>query len=107
MEAGTLGQDDTTPRACRSIWPISPISPDASPLRGALERHRISLVERLEGGEDGVALGRANARFLNACFQLLFADALRQAGLPNGVALAAVGSFGRGAVALRSDTDVV
>jgi [protein-PII] uridylyltransferase len=99
-----LGQDDTTPRAPRSI---SPISPDASGLRGALERHRTSLVERLEGGEDGVALGRANARFLTICFQSLFEGALRHAGLPSGVALAAVGSFGRGAVALRSDADVV
>src|SRR5580698_10204376 len=86
---------------------IPPTSLETSALRDALERHRTSLVARLEGGEDGVALGRANARFLNACFQLLFADALRQAGLPNGVALAAVGSFGRGAVALHSDADVV
>ncbi|HEV2985581.1 MAG TPA: hypothetical protein VGX46_14400, partial [Vicinamibacterales bacterium] len=83
MEAGTLGQDDTTPRAPRSI---SPISPDASGLRGALERHRTSLVERLEGGEDGVALGRANARFLTICFQSLFEGALRHAGLSSGVA---------------------
>ncbi len=93
-----------TPRTSLSI---PPTSLETVALRDALERHRASLVERLEGGEDGAALGRANARFLNACFKLLFEDALRQAGLPNGVALAAVGSFGRGAVALHSDADVV
>ena len=93
-----------TSRASHSIPPTSLETPA---LGDALERHRASLVARLEGGEDGVALGRANARFLNACFRLLFEGALRQAGLPSGVALAAVGSFGRGAVALRSDADVV
>jgi [protein-PII] uridylyltransferase len=93
-----------TPRTSQSI---PPTSLEAAPLRDALDRHRASLVARLEGGEDGIALGRANARFLNSCFQLLFEDALRQAGLPSGVALAAVGSFGRGAVALRSDADVI
>ena len=93
-----------TARTSRSI---PPTSLETVALRDALERHRASLVERLEGGEDGVALGRANARFLNACFKLLFDGALRKAGLPSGVALAAVGSFGRGAVALHSDADVV
>ncbi len=93
-----------TPRTSNSI---PPTSLETVALRDALERHRAGLVTRLEGGEDGVALGRANARFLNACFQLLFEGALRQAGLPSGVALAAVGSFGRGAVALHSDADVI
>ena len=87
---------------------IPPTSLETVALRDAVERHRDE--PRRSGsraGEDGVALGRANARFLNACFQLRFDEAPRQAGLPNGVALAAVGSFGRGAVALRSDADVV
>src|SRR5579863_6542282 len=86
---------------------IPPTSLETFALRDALERHRKSLVSRLESGEDGVALGRANARFLNASFRLLFDGAKRHAGLPSGVALAAVGSFGRGAFALRSDADVV
>ena len=86
---------------------IPPTSLETTALRDALQRHRASLVERLEEGEDGIALGRANARFLNACFRLLFEGARRHAGLPSGVALAAVGSFGRGAVAVRSDADVV
>jgi [protein-PII] uridylyltransferase len=91
----------------RSSLSIPPTSLETVVLRGALDRHRDGLIARLEGGEDGVALGRANARFLNACFQLLFEGAQRHAGLPSGVALAAVGSFGRGAVALRSDADVI
>jgi [protein-PII] uridylyltransferase len=77
-------------------------------LRAALERHRAALSERLEHGEDGVALGRLNASFLDACFQTRFEAAASAAQLPrSGVALAAVGSFGRGAVAVRSDADVV
>jgi [protein-PII] uridylyltransferase len=81
---------------------------DATVLREAVESHRRSLLERLASGEDGIALGRANARFLDACFAVRFDEAARQAGpSASGLTLAAVGSFGRGAVALRSDADVV
>jgi [protein-PII] uridylyltransferase len=86
---------------------IPPTSLETSALRRALSEHRTALLERIEAGEDGVALGRANARFLNGCIKLLFDGASRDAGLPGGVALAAVGSFGRGTLALRSDADVV
>ena len=86
---------------------ISPTSLETASLREATERHRSRLLTRLEEGEDGMALGQANARYLNACFKLLFDGAARQAGLPRGAALAATGSFGRGAVALRSDADVL
>jgi [protein-PII] uridylyltransferase len=86
---------------------IPPTTLEPTGLREAVARHRAGLVERLEAGEDGMSLGRANTRFLNACFKLLFDGVARRAGLPSGVALAAVGSFGRGAVALRSDADVV
>jgi [protein-PII] uridylyltransferase len=86
---------------------IPPTTLEAPTLRDEVARHRDTMVERLDAGEDGVALGRANARFLNACFKLLFEGVARRSGLPRGVALAAVGSFGRGAVALRSDADVV
>jgi [protein-PII] uridylyltransferase len=86
-------------------------SPEASLLRDAVERHRDVLRERLAAGEDGLALGRANARFLRACLDARFGEATRLAGLDaeqrTGVTLAAVGSLGRGAVALRSDADVV
>jgi [protein-PII] uridylyltransferase len=96
-----------TSTTTRKSLSIPPTSLETHVLRDAMDRHRVSLVQRLEGGEDGVDLGRANARFLNACFQLVFEGALRHVGLPSGVALAAVGSFGRGAVAIDSDADVV
>jgi [protein-PII] uridylyltransferase len=86
---------------------IAPTSLETIALRDATDRHRAKLLTRLNDGEDGVALGQANARYLNLCFKLLFDGAARQAGLPRGAALAATGSFGRGAVALRSDSDVV
>ena len=82
--------------------------PEVSALREALDRHRGALLERLGAGEDGAGLARANARFLDGFLRARFEAASRAAKLPAlGVALAAVGSFGRGAVALRSDADVV
>jgi [protein-PII] uridylyltransferase len=93
--------------ASRSVRP-PPSTSHRAELRESVERHRASLIERLAAGEDGVALGRANARFLEACFQAHFGAAAQAVGLPaTGVAVAAVGSFGRGAVALRSDADIV
>jgi [protein-PII] uridylyltransferase len=87
---------------------VRPAAPDSSALRDAVARHRATLAERLAAGEDGVALGRANARFLEACVRARFDDAAASAGGRAGkIALAAVGSFGRGAVALRSDADLV
>jgi [protein-PII] uridylyltransferase len=86
---------------------IAPTSLENITLRTSIARHRAGLLERLEAGEDGMELGRANARFLDACIALLFEGATRHAGLPNGVALGAVGSFGRGAVAVHSDADVI
>jgi [protein-PII] uridylyltransferase len=88
------------------------MTPDASQsepdLRGIVERHRAALIEKVGGGEDGLALGRANARFLRTRFDRRFQAAVARTGLPGaGLTLAAVGSFGRGAVALRSDADVV
>ncbi len=79
-------------------------------MREAVERHRVVLAERLAAGEDGLALGRANARFLRACLEARFNEAQRLSGLPiehGGIALGAAGSLGRGAVAFRSDADVV
>ncbi|MGD0527529.1 MAG: [protein-PII] uridylyltransferase [Polyangiaceae bacterium] len=95
------------PRAS-SASTSSAAAPALAPLREALERHRATLLERLGAGEDGTALGRANARFLDGFLRARFEDAARSARLPaSGIALAAFGSFGRGAVALRSDADVV
>jgi [protein-PII] uridylyltransferase len=86
---------------------VPPTSLETPALRAALLSHRATLHRRLEAGEDGTVLGQANARFLNACIRLLFEGAARRSRLPGGIALAAVGSFGRGAVALHSDADVV
>jgi [protein-PII] uridylyltransferase len=53
-------------------------------------------------------LGRANAAFLERCVASCFERAAgRGARAPRGLALAAVGSFGRGAVAVRSDADLM
>jgi len=77
-------------------------------LREAVDAHRAAMAQKLGAGEDGLLLGRANARFLESCFAEAFESAVRSARLSGakGLALAAVGSFGRGAVALRSDADV-
>lgn len=55
---------------------------------------------------DGTALGRQRAKALDSLCQRLFAQAIETTGVREPIALAAVGSFGRGAVALRSDVDV-
>src|ERR1700722_20471536 len=77
-------------------------------LRAAVSAHREALATRLGSGEDGMALGRANAAFLEDCTVACFREAAARVSIPaQGLALAAVGSFGRGAVALRSDADVM
>src|SRR5580704_11790373 len=77
-------------------------------LKEAVEGHKEALAARLGAGEDGIALGRSNAVFLADCVGACFRQAAQTVDLPaRGVALAAVGSFGRGAVALRSDADVM
>ena len=55
---------------------------------------------------DGMSLGRARAAMLDALCARVFTDAIAKTGATEPIALAAVGSFGRGAVALRSDIDV-
>jgi [protein-PII] uridylyltransferase len=93
-----------------SLGPQStpPPASEGTLLRQALADHRRALEARLEAGDDGLALGRANAQFLNTCIVSGFEAATRRAGdSAAGVALAAVGSFGRGAVALWSDADMV
>jgi len=53
---------------------------------------------------DGIALGRVRASLLDGLLTRLHAHATRGPAAP--IAFAAVGSYGRGAVALRSDIDV-
>jgi [protein-PII] uridylyltransferase len=71
-------------------------------LRDEVTQHRARLAARILAGDDGIELGIDNARFFDAELAPRFAEASRGAS----VALAAVGSYGRGAVALRSDADV-
>jgi [protein-PII] uridylyltransferase len=86
--------------------PAKPATTDE--LRAAVQTHRTALAERIAAGEDGTSLGKCNARFLETHFKARFDAAANSVRLGSkGVALAAVGSFGRGAVALRSDADVV
>jgi [protein-PII] uridylyltransferase len=56
--------------------------------------------------EDGMRLGRARSAVLTELLAELFATASAMTATTEPVALAAVGTFGRGAVALRSDVDV-
>ncbi len=84
-----------------------PAPPAQTSLRDQVERHRADLLERLSKGVDGIALGRLQAVFLEDVMKAMFAQALAKTGeVPGGITLVAVGSFGRGAVALRSDADV-
>ncbi|MDB5220852.1 MAG: [Protein-PII] uridylyltransferase [Myxococcaceae bacterium] len=56
--------------------------------------------------EDGIRLGRARSAMLAELLERLHAAAVVSTDVKEPVALAAVGTFGRGAVALRSDVDV-
>jgi [protein-PII] uridylyltransferase len=74
----------------------------------AVRRHWGELEQRLESGkgEDGRTLGRARAALLDEILKDLLASAIAKTGYRDPIALAAVGSYGRDAVALRSDADV-
>src|SRR5689334_5845292 len=93
-------------------------------LRAALTRRRAELLESIPAQPNGVpleacgvALGRRNARILDDLLTSLF-DLLRSgqvvveavrpvpAATWDKVSVAGVGSYGRGAVALKSDLDV-
>ncbi|MCL2724549.1 MAG: [protein-PII] uridylyltransferase [Polyangiaceae bacterium] len=91
--------------------PSGPPASDAVRARvaAAVHRHWDELDRLLGAGEDGLQLGKARAALLDALVTELFAEAVhRNPDLLNGepLVLAAVGSLGRGAVALRSDIDV-
>ncbi|MGK4005403.1 [protein-PII] uridylyltransferase [Sorangium sp. So ce1036] len=87
-------------------------------IRAAYARERAELDRTVPSGPSpaadpaalGVALGRRHARLLDDLLTRLF-HLLRDAGAPSraawdSVAIAGVGGYGRGAVALRSDLDV-
>jgi [protein-PII] uridylyltransferase len=75
-------------------------------LRDYLHRHREALVARLAAGEDGLSLGVRHRKALDGLMSALFAAATAAIGGASSLCLAAAGSYGRGAVALRSDADV-
>lgn len=72
---------------------------------GELELDRDKPKASLVYGPDGVELGVEHARRLDAILSELFAEASRETSA-DGFTLVAMGSYGRGAVALRSDADV-
>ncbi len=69
------------PGSAASLAALSAV--EARALRDAVDLHRSVLVERLAAGEDGTALGRANARFLTTCILARFAAASRITGYPD------------------------
>ncbi len=74
----------------------------------SVRQHWDELAAKLAAGapEDGMRLGHARAELLDRILGELFAAAVAKSGYRDPVALAAVGSYGRDAVALRSDADV-
>ena len=104
--------------AARGRIPMS----DARTLRDALNGHRAELVARIEGlhrhaksakpgaedPEGGVAIGRAHAAFVDVLIQRAYAEARGRVSAADAgtYALGAVGSYGRGILALGSDADV-
>ncbi len=99
----------SSPVSDPSPSPLSmPALSEATTLRALIEAHRAALVDRVAAGDDGLSLGRANARFLDACIVARFRASTQKPGSnAAGLALAAYGSFGRGAVALHSDADLM
>lgn len=80
----------------------APISDVATVVR----LHWEELESRLASGEDGLALGRVRSAALANLLTGLFGAALASEPSGEPIALVGVGTFGRGAVALRSDIDV-
>jgi [protein-PII] uridylyltransferase len=86
-------------------------APPASGLRERLEAQRAELEGHLGSppgavGEDGLALGVRHRAMLDALLTTCFAQAVEKTGVGATFGLAAAGSYGRGAVCLRSDADV-
>jgi [protein-PII] uridylyltransferase len=75
-----------------------------SRVRDVVEARRRELEACLARGEDGIALGRQNAATLDELIRVVYDNA--ESGAREGVAVVAVGSHGRGAVALKSDADL-
>jgi [protein-PII] uridylyltransferase len=84
------------------------IQPESA-LRAAIARADAALARELAAGNDGLALARMRARLMDEIFVEHFATACAATGVSvekAPVVLAAAGSYGRGAMGLRSDVDV-
>jgi len=83
--------------------------PPESALRAAIARADASLAKELEAGHDGIVLAQMRSRLLDEIFAEHFVAACAASGTSADkapVVLAAAGSYGRGAMGLRSDVDV-
>ena len=83
--------------------------PPESALRAAIARVDAALADELAAGNDGLALAQMRSKMLDEIFAEHFASACAAAGVTlekAPVVLAAAGSYGRGAMGLRSDVDV-
>ena len=72
----------------------------------ALARHGEELFERVRAGVRGLVLGQEHAAFIDSLIARAYAGAEKRVGALSSFAVAAVGSYGRGAVAMGSDADV-
>ncbi|WP_394848965.1 [protein-PII] uridylyltransferase [Pendulispora brunnea] len=72
----------------------------------ALARHGEELFERVRAGVRGLALGQEHSAFIDSLIGRAYAGAEKRVGALSSFAVAAVGSYGRGAVAMGSDADV-
>ena len=80
----------------------------ADVLTAARGKLQAELRRELAAGRDGWALGALHAARLDGILAGQFRWTVRSGvAVPKGLAIAAVGSLGRGAVALASDADVV
>ncbi len=91
--------------ASERLLQIAP--PLGSELKDYLNRHKADLAARLAKGEDGLSLGRKHCKVIDGLVSSLHAAACATvAEKGTRPELAAVGSYGRGAVALGSDADM-
>ncbi|AKU90578.1 [protein-PII] uridylyltransferase [Vulgatibacter incomptus] len=79
----------------------------AEAFRAYVEAMRGELRERHEAGAKGREIVRATSRLLSKAIAGLFEELHREAGSPEGMALAAVGGFGRMELAPYSDVDLL
>src|SRR5580658_3936045 len=98
------GEATASPREASAGGTRPPAASVVSEVRGLLEARRRELEGSLAAGEDGMALGRRNAASLDTLIEAVYRHAA--SGAPEGVAVVAVGSHGRGAVAFQSDADL-